>query len=96
MENELSILISWLISFIGIGVTALLGINIWTSLSIDKRIEVIVKKEVESLKEQNVELRDQLKNYSLAISERSVISDSYVHISISICSKSKVCIINFS
>ena len=26
MENELSILISWLISFIGIGVTALLGI----------------------------------------------------------------------
>ena len=49
MENELSILISWLISFIGIGVTALLGINIWTSLSIDKRIEVIVKKEVESL-----------------------------------------------
>ena len=49
MENELSILISWLISFIGIGVTALLGINIWTSLSIVKLIEVIVKKEVESL-----------------------------------------------
>ena len=81
MENELSILISWLISFIGIGVTALLGINIWTSLSIDKRIEVIVKKEVESLKEQNVELRDQLKNYSLAISERSV-GDEYMRMGI--------------
>ena len=42
MENELSILILGNF-FIGIGVTALLGINIWTSLSIDKRIEVIVK-----------------------------------------------------
>ena len=50
MENELSILISWLISFIGIGVTALLGINIWTSLSIEfKGAECGVKRSVEKL-----------------------------------------------
>lgn len=76
MEDELLTLVSWLISFIGIGVTALLGINIWTSLSIDKRIKAIVNREVEGLKAQNIQLKEQLKNYSLAISEKSV-GDEY-------------------
>lgn len=76
MEDGLTLLVSWLISFIGIGVTALLGINIWTSLSVDKRIKTIVKREVKSLKVQNEQLRKQLKCYSLAISEKSV-GDEY-------------------
>jgi len=71
MENELSVLVSWLISFIGIGVTALLGINIWTSLSIDKKIKEIVGKEVADLKQQNDKLRKQLINYAKAIGERA-------------------------
>ncbi|WP_163173294.1 hypothetical protein [Bacteroides sp. 51] len=69
--ETLSTLISWLISFIGIGVTVLIGVNLWTSLSIDKRIKMIVQKEVSELKKQNIELRKQLQAYSLAISESS-------------------------
>lgn len=35
MEKELSMLVSWLISFFGIGVTALLGVNLWVALSME-------------------------------------------------------------
>lgn len=65
-----------LISIIGAGVTVLLGVNIWTSLSIDKRIKKTIASEVASLKEQNNKLRDQLKYYSKAIGERSI-GDQY-------------------
>lgn len=76
---DIPTLLSILISTIGIGVTVLLGINIWTSLSIDKRIKKIITSEVASLKEQNNKLRDQLKCYSEAIGERAI-GDQYARI----------------
>lgn len=38
MEIGVNDILTWIIAFIGIGVTVLIGINIWVSLNIDRRI----------------------------------------------------------
>jgi hypothetical protein len=56
------------ISFTGIGVAAILGVNIWKSLSIEKRIKSIISKEIDIIKEENKKMKDKLVNYTKAMS----------------------------
>ncbi len=60
--------LSGLIAFIGIGVTALLGVNIWYSLNISKVINNKISKGLDLLRAENEELKDELKYYSLSMS----------------------------
>ena len=69
---DIPLLLTILVAFIGFAVTALLGINIWNSLSIDRRVENKVKMSTDSLKKDNKELKEQLIHYSKAIACKSM------------------------
>lgn len=52
------------ISIMGIGITAILGIQIYTILTIDKRVQEKIKNEREFYEKENIELKKDLKDYT--------------------------------
>ena len=55
-----------LVALIGAGITGILGVNLWTSLSIDKKIKKSITEGLDVLRKENMMLKKDLINHSTA------------------------------
>lgn len=65
------------ISIMGIGITAILGIQIYTILTIDRRVQEKIENERRLYKDDNIQLRKDLKDYTKAM-QRFTAGNIYV------------------
>lgn len=54
-------------SIISIAVTVILGIQVYTLLTIDKRVQKTIQEEREKYKEDNAQLAEKLKKFTIAV-----------------------------
>lgn len=66
-EPDLNWILGLLVSFMAIAVTVMLGVQIHTVMTIDKRFQSKIEEEREKYKLENVELEKRLKSFTIAI-----------------------------